>query len=64
MVDKVILLFISNSEYQNIEVYYLLCRPQVYQLDQGRHFQLGMLCSFQIFLLKSTFQQDMGLVGY
>jgi len=36
----------------------------VNQLDLGRHFQLGMLCSFQIFLPKSTFQQDMELVGY
>ena len=43
---------------------YLLCKTQEHQLGQDRHSQLGMLCSFQIFLLKSTFQQDKELVGY
>lgn len=41
-----------------------LCKEQVSQLDLDRHFQLDMLCSFQIFLLKSTFPLDMELVDY
>lgn len=39
-------------------------KPQEYQQDQGMHFQLGTLCSFQIFLPRNTFQLGMELVGY
>ena len=59
---------IGNCEQDNFwllyEAYYLRCKPQVPQLDLGRHFQLGMLCSFQIFHLMKTFQLDMEQVGY
>lgn len=48
----------------DIKISYLLYKLQEHQQDQDRHFQLGMLCSCQIFLLKNTFQQGMELVGY